>query len=119
MLNRLSDLVNGDADLLRRGQYLTATFIIGIGNTDWLVEIREGQVATVQPEPALMTPSQFSIRASENAWREFWQPVPLPGFHDIFAMTKSGDATVEGDFQPFMANLRYFKDLLAAPRGQI
>jgi hypothetical protein len=34
-------------------------------------------------------------------------------------MTKSGDATVEGDFQPFMANLRYFKDLLAAPRGQI
>ena len=32
-------------------------------------------------------------------------------------MTKTGAAAVEGDLQPLMANLRYIKDVLAAPRG--
>jgi hypothetical protein len=42
--------------------------------------------------------------------------VPAPGYHDIFAMTKGGRARVEGNLQPLMANLRFIKDLLAAPR---
>jgi hypothetical protein len=31
-------------------------------------------------------------------------------------MCKSGDARIDGDIQPLMANLRYFKELLALAR---
>jgi hypothetical protein len=58
----------------------------------------------------------FAVRASESAWTKFWEPMPAAGFHDIFAMAKGGHATVEGDLLPLMANLRYIKDVLAAPR---
>ena len=49
-------------------------------------------------------------------FRRFWQPVPVPGYHDILAMTRFGHAKIEGDLQPLLANLRYVKDVLAAPR---
>jgi hypothetical protein len=58
----------------------------------------------------------FALRAPRDAWEAFWQPVPPPGFHDLIAMMKIGALEVEGDQHPFMANLRYFKDLLALPR---
>lgn len=113
----LPDLVNGNDALVRRGRYLTTSFIVGVGDTDWLIEIDRGRIATVATDPLLMANTQFSIRAPEAAWNAFWEAMPRPGFHDIFAMTKSGTAVIEGDFHPFMANLRYFKELLAAPRA--
>ena len=58
----------------------------------------------------------FGVRATASAWRQFWQPVPEPGWHDLFALTKRGAAAIEGDLQPLMANLQDMKDVLAAPR---
>ena len=46
----------------------------------------------------------------------FWKKIPEPGHNDIFALFKRGKLTIEGDLQPFMANLLYIKDVLAAPR---
>ena len=117
MIERLPGLVNGNAALVRRGRYLTTTFLVGVGDTDWLVEIAAGRVAAVTPGPHMMRSWTFAIRASEDAWAGLWEPVPRPGRHDIFAMTKSGEAVIEGDLQPLMANLRYVKEVLAAPRG--
>jgi len=34
----------------------------------------------------------------------------------LFALTKRGEAVLEGDLHPFMTHLQYFKDLLALPR---
>jgi hypothetical protein len=42
--------------------------------------------------------------------------MPKAGWHDLLALTKRGEATLEGDIRPFMANLQYFKDVLALPR---
>jgi hypothetical protein len=39
---------------------------------------------------------------------------PLIG--NMFALTKRGCMTLEGDLQPAMANLQYLKDLLVLPR---
>jgi len=39
-----------------------------------------------------------------------------PGWHDLFALTKRGAASMEGDLRPFLQYLQYFKDLLALPR---
>jgi hypothetical protein len=40
----------------------------------------------------------------------------VPGYHDLFAMKRHGIATVEGDLYALMTNLRYVKELIAAPR---
>jgi len=36
--------------------------------------------------------------------------------HDLLALTKRGEAIIEGELHPFMIHLQYFKDLLALPR---
>lgn len=113
----LAELVNGNDALVRRGRYLTTTFVVGVGDTDWLISIANGRVADVLSPPPLMKSSRFAIRGSEAAWEAFWQDMPAPGFHDIFAMTKAGHMTIEGDLHPLMANLQYVKDVLAAPRS--
>ena len=51
-------------------------------------------------------------------WEKFWQPLPPLGFTDIFALVKQKLMRVEGDLHPFMANLLYFKDVIAAPRKE-
>ena len=116
VLERLAELVNADAGLVRRGRYLTTSFLVQTGTTAWLVSVHEGRVTRVERGPFLMRAWSFAVRASDEAWRRFWEPVPAAGWHDLFAMTKGGQAIVEGDLQPLMANLRYVKDVLAKPR---
>ena len=116
VLDTLADLVNGNPDLVRRGRYLSTTFLVETGATAWLVTVHEGHVEKVERGPFLMRAWTFAVRAPESVWKRFWEPMPAAGFHDLFAMTKGGHATVEGDLRPLMANLRYIKDVLAAPR---
>jgi hypothetical protein len=115
-IEALPDIVNGDPALVRRGRFLTTTFLLGIGEADYLVKVVEGRIAMVERGPFLMRPWSFALRAPAEAWARFWEPVPPPGYHDLFAMKKLGVATVEGDLVPLMANLRYVKDVIAAPR---
>ena len=116
MIDRLPELVNGDAALVRRGRFLTVDFLVEVGERPWHVSVERGRIREVVAGPVLMRPWRFAIRASREAWERFWEPVPEPGWHDLFAMTKQGAAVIEGDLQPLMANLRYLKDVLAAPR---
>ena len=116
MFETLPHVVNRNANLVRRGRRLTTAFLLSVGGDEWLIEIERGAIAAVRKGPHLMASWRFAIRVTERAWREFTAPAPRPGYHDIFAMTKSGEAAVEGDLQPFMANLRYVKEVLAALR---
>ena len=116
VFERLPELVNGNADLVRRGRFLTATFLVTSGETHYLVRVADGRIDRVERGPFLMRDWRFAIRASAEAWRKFWEAVPEAGFHDVFAMAKAGHALVEGDLQPLMANLRYVQEILSAPR---
>ena len=116
MIERIVDLVNADAALVRRGRFLTTDFLVEVGDEPFHVSVEAGRIASVTHGPAPARPWRFAIRASAEAWREFWQPVPRPGYHDLFALTRFGHARIEGDLLPLMANLRYIKDVLAAPR---
>jgi hypothetical protein len=80
------------------------------------VRVTEGRIAAVERGPFLMRSWSFALRAAAETWERFWEPVPGPGYHDLFAMKKLGVARIEGDLAPLMANLRYVKDVLAAPR---
>ena len=113
---RLPALVNQDAALVRRGRCCTTTLMIASGAVPLYLSIVDGKIGDMTRGPTLMRSWRFAIRADADAWRRFWQPLPEPGFNDVLAMSRFGRATIEGDLQPLMANLRYFKEVLEAPR---
>jgi hypothetical protein len=116
-VERLPDLVNGNAALVRRGRYFSDVFMLEVGDTQYLVHVREGRVERVERGPFVMRSWTFALRASEEVWAEFWRPVPKPWFHDIFALLRKGRIALDGDLQPLMANLLYVKAVIAAPRA--
>lgn len=117
MIEQLAEKVNGNAALVRRGQYLSTTFLLQVGTDGWLVTVEKGRVASVAREGLPLVPHAFALRASREAWTEFWQRVPKPGFHDLIALTKFRRLKVDGDIKLFMTHLRYIKDVLAALRN--
>jgi hypothetical protein len=113
---RLPDLLAIDSDLRRRGRWLDVDCRIDIGADSFHLAIRQGALATLERGPRLMRATSFSIRGTDEAWRQHWRKVPEPGWHDLFALSKRGAASMEGDLRPLLQNLQYFKDLLALPR---
>ena len=116
MIDTIARLVNADTGLVRRGRFVDTTFLIAIDDADTLIRIQEGRVTKVTPGPFIMPDYSFALRASREVWEKFWQPLPPLGFTDIFALIKTNLMRVEGDIHPFMANLLYFKDVIASPR---
>lgn len=117
LFERLPQLVAADADLERRGRFLDCDFVIGVGATPLHVTVRSGKVVSVVRGPFLLRPATFSIEADGAAWLALLEPFPRPGAHDIFALSKAGRLRISGNLVPFMANLQYIKDVLAAPRA--
>ena len=118
MIDKIASLVNADAKLIHRGRFVDTTFMIAIDDTYYLLRIHEGRVSKVTPGPFITPDYSFALRASRAVWEKFWQPLPPLGFTDIFALVKQKLMRVEGDIHPFMANLLYFKDVIAAPRWE-
>ena len=116
MIEAIERHVNADANLVRRGRFVDTTFMIAVDDTQYLIRISGGRVAGVTAGPFITPNYSFALRASREAWEKFWQPQPPLGFTDIFALVKNKLLRIEGDLHPFMANLLYFKDVLAAPR---
>ena len=104
--------------LIRRGQTLDCECLLGPMDQPFHASIRGGRIIDLTPAPVLMRSWRFAYRASPTAWTEYWKPMPRPGWHDLFALTKREEAVLEGDLHPFMAHLQYFKDVLALPRLQ-
>jgi hypothetical protein len=102
--------------LIARGRFLDCECLLGPKESPFHVSIRQGRIVDLTPSPVLMRSWRFSYRASVAAWAEYWQSAPRPGFHDLLALTKRGEASLEGDLHPFMTHLQYFKDVLALPR---
>ena len=112
----LPALLDADAALVARGCLLSVQCLLGTMDRPLHVTFATGRIIDVTPGPLLMRSWRFSYRASPVAWTEFWKAPPRPGWHDLLALTKSGEAVLEGDLLPFMTHLQYFKDVLALPR---
>jgi hypothetical protein len=110
MLEALKERVNADAALVRRGRYLTTTFM------PWLISIFEGRIVSVARGPFVMPSSSFALRASEAEWQKFFSAHPPPGSNDLMALIRRRVLKAEGDLKVFMAHLRYFKEALAKLR---
>src|SRR5215475_4050600 len=109
-------LLEATPALVSRGRLLDCDCRLGLLDRPCHVTIRAGRIVEFVQGPALMRSWRFSYRATPLAWTELWKPTPKAGWHDLLALTKRGEAVLEGDLHPFMAHLQYFKDLLALPR---
>jgi hypothetical protein len=117
LFERLPELIGNNADLIRRGRFLTIDFALVVGATPLLVRVEGGRVTSVARGPFLLRPWTFSITAAPDTWLKLLKRVPDPGTHDLMALSKVGLARIEGNLQPFMANLQVIKDIVAAPRA--
>lgn len=117
MIETLKERVNADAALVRRGRYLTTTFLLEIGDTAWLIAIAEGHVISVARGPFVMPSWSFALRAPAAEWERFFLDRPPPGSNDLLAMVRRRVLKTEGNLQIFMAHLRYFKEAVAKLRA--
>ncbi len=117
MIENIAEKVNADAALVRRGRFVSLSFVLGIGETDYIVTVREGRISAVGERRLPTETGRFAIRAGREVWAEFWQPIPKRDRHDLFSMVAAGLASLDGELLPLMQNLQYFKDVLAAPRS--
>ena len=110
------DRVNADPHLVWRGRNLSAACLVQIGSVPFLLRIEQGGIREYRRGLPLMCSWDFAVRGSVTAWDALWQDPPQPGWHDLFALTKRGEMTLEGDLHPLITHLQYFKDILALPR---
>jgi hypothetical protein len=112
----LPRLLEADRDLIRRGAFFDCRFKAEIGPVPFDIRLDGGRIVVFERGPFVMRGWSFAISGSLQAWEHYWRPVPAPGWHDLFALRKRGEMTIEGELQPVMAHLQYLKDLLALPR---
>ncbi|HTO41129.1 MAG TPA: hypothetical protein VL026_09160 [Rhizomicrobium sp.] len=118
MIERLAEKVNADTALVRRGRFLNVVFLFDDGNVPWLITVTAGRIESAVKGPFVMASYTFGLRARTDAWAKFCQAEPEPGFHDIMALIKQRLLKIEGNVHPFMANLFYFKAVLAKLRKE-
>lgn len=101
--------------LVARMPNLAVRASVGVGELRFHLDIDRGRMNVLETVP-LLSPWHFAVKGSAAAWAAYWEPMPRPGWHDLFALAKRGEMSFEGDLHPFMAHLQFFKDLLALPR---
>jgi hypothetical protein len=115
-LERLPEVVNANAAIVRWGRHMNETFMVEVGDEQHLVTVRGGKIDRVERGPFVMRSWAFAIRAKRDCWEQFWRSPPAPGWHDLFALLRRGDVSVEGDQRVLWCYLLYIKLALAALR---
>ena len=111
--------VNDDRVLPVTGRFFTSRFVIGVDDTDYLIEIHAGKIQRISEE---LTPNnmgfEFALRAPGSAWSKFSQKMPPPMFNDIWAMAHPlhRQLVIEGNTLPFWQNLRALTWMLSLMR---
>jgi hypothetical protein len=98
---------NQDPEIQAHGKYFTCSYLLGMGDHSFVVQVNRGQVVDVAIDPGpLDVPYEFAIRASADTWRHFGVPTPEPMYHGIWAASFQRDMKLEGDILVLMQNLR-------------
>jgi hypothetical protein len=102
--------------LLRLGRLFSETVLIDVGGEEIYLTFEKGHLTQIAQGPSRKTPWRFALRTDAEALRQFWQPRPAPGFHDIFGLVKIGRGRIDGDILCLVKNLRFFKEFMALVR---
>jgi hypothetical protein len=115
LIQDMQNRVNADSRLIARGKWSNLSFVLGVGEDDYLISIAAGKLTDIYLRHLPTDTGQFSIRASAESWAKHWQALPPPDYHDIFAMLPKQIVKIDGMLEPLMQNLQYFKDIIAIP----
>jgi hypothetical protein len=102
--------------LRRLGRLFDATVLIEVDGAEIYLTFERGSITRVVREMGRKIPWQFAFRVRAEALQGFWEPLPAPGYHDIFGLVKLGVARIDGDILLLVKNLRFFKEFLALGR---
>ena len=116
MIESIAERVNADPAIVRWSRHMNETFMLEVGETQYLVTVAAGRIEKVERGPFVMRPWRFAIRAGAEQWEKFWRDPPPPGWHDLFALLRRGEVAFEGDQRVLMSYLLYLKLVLASPR---
>lgn len=104
--------------LLRLGRLFSETVLIDVDGQEFYLSFEKGHIVSVVEGPSRKTPWRFALRTDAEALEAFWQPLPAPGFHDIFGLVKIGRGRIDGDILSLVKNLRFFKEVLGLARAK-
>jgi hypothetical protein len=110
------NIVNSNKKLVDNGKWLNLIFTFGYGNNDYLFEINNGRILSINRRDLQTKSGIFKIHADTKSWEKHWLTIPPRDYHDIFAMLAKKIVTIDGNLIPLMQNLQYFKDIIASNR---
>jgi hypothetical protein len=96
--------MRSDKELGWAGKFFNSRILLASGERRFLLHFRDGELIAVVPDPPVVEPWQFALKAPEETWTRFLQDPPPPMFHDIWAATWMGHMTIEGDIKVFVQN---------------
>ena len=99
-----------------RPRACSADLLLQFGDVAAIVRVRDGRVAQIIDERVPLKSWDFAVKGSEAGWDKFWETFPPPGWHDILALNKRREFSIEGNLHPLMSHLQFYKDLLACAR---
>lgn len=114
------EVVNNDDEMGVRGHDAFDTnFYIEIGDERFLIEMDDGTIAEIVPEPGMNDRWSFGVEGDRAAWEEFVQEVPPPFNHEIIASHyrtairgEDGHLQLTGDNKAIFQNIRAFQRAL-------
>jgi hypothetical protein len=107
-MNAWQDMVNQDPTMKIIGRYFTTDFLLGFGDKEYLVSMRQGSIERITDQLSIETPWSFALRGPRESWEKFIQRVPPPMYNDIWAMAHPlhGRLRMDGDVKVLWQNLR-------------
>lgn len=102
--------------LARLGALFSETVLVEVDAQEFYLHFDKGCLTKVTEGPSRKTPWRFALRTDAAALAAFWQPLPKPGFHDIFGLARIGRARIDGDILCLVRSLRFFKEVIGLPR---
>ena len=118
-VERWARQVNEDRRLPVIGRFFSGRFVLGIDDTDYMIEVSKGKVQKIAEG---LAPNdfgfEFALRASSVTWGKFAQEIPPPMFNDIWAMAHPlhRHLRIDGNATPFWQNLRALTHMLSLMR---
>lgn len=114
------NVVNNDDEMQVRGHdKFDSNFYIEAGDDRYLIQMNNGEVADITPNPALNQRWEFGVEGSYEVWEEFIQELPPAFNHEIIASNyraavkeESNRLQLTGDNKVIFQNLRAFQRAL-------
>jgi hypothetical protein len=106
--DKYESITNSDQTIAAMAKYYSCSFMFDMESCKVIIEMHDGKVKHINTNPGPLDAYDFALRASEQTWREFSQPIPKPMFHGIWSASFRRDLKIEGNHLVLMQNLRNF-----------